>query len=256
VPAPKSLFGKRNERGLPIGNLTSQFWGNVYLNDLDHFVKRTLKCQQYLRYVDDMVLLAPAPETLGRWGAAMTAFLHDQLHLTLRPEMTTPFPVRQGIDFVGWKTWWNRRLPRRRTLGTCGRDWSIFSALLCGPCGAAWRSASTCGARTRLAVWHACRPCWRPMPGTCGMAPPGGPWRRCGSNTPGWQRCSGVRTGARPPLAPHRLARLCRFQAQYGYALRHTDGAAPPLSPQPAVQPLTPYWARHLGRLGQLNRTT
>lgn len=59
VPPPKSLFGKRNERGLPIGNLTSQFWGNVYMHDVDQFVKRTLQCRHYLRYVDDMVLLAP-----------------------------------------------------------------------------------------------------------------------------------------------------------------------------------------------------
>ena len=45
VPPRKSLFGKGNARGLPIGNLTSQFWGNVYLNELDHFVKRTLQCR-------------------------------------------------------------------------------------------------------------------------------------------------------------------------------------------------------------------
>src|SRR5262249_4363291 len=83
-----------------IGNLTSQFWGNVYLNDLDHFVKRTLKCQHYLRYVDDMVLLAPDREALEQWGAAIDTFLRERLHLTLRPELTTPFPVRQGIDFV------------------------------------------------------------------------------------------------------------------------------------------------------------
>jgi hypothetical protein len=50
VPAHKTLFGKNNERGLPIGNLTSQFWGNVYLNELDQFVKRELKCRYYVRY--------------------------------------------------------------------------------------------------------------------------------------------------------------------------------------------------------------
>jgi hypothetical protein len=51
IPLHKSLFGKGNERGLPIGNLTSQFWGNVYLNELDQFIKRTLKCRYYVRYV-------------------------------------------------------------------------------------------------------------------------------------------------------------------------------------------------------------
>jgi hypothetical protein len=117
VPPHKSLFGKHNARGLPIGNLTSQFWGNVYLNPLDHFIKRTLKCPYYLRYVDDMVLLAPEREALVAWCAAITAFLRERLQLALRPELTTPFPARQGIDFVGWQTWWNRRLPRRRMLG-------------------------------------------------------------------------------------------------------------------------------------------
>jgi RNA-directed DNA polymerase len=116
VPAHKSLFGKHNECGLPIGNLTSQFWGNVYLDPLDHVVKRTLKCRYYLRYVDDMVLLAPEREPLLQWCAAIAQFLRERLQLSLRPEMLAPFPVRHGIDFVGWTTWWNRRLPRRRTL--------------------------------------------------------------------------------------------------------------------------------------------
>jgi Mismatch repair ATPase (MutS family) len=117
VPSAKSLFGKHNQRGLPIGNLTSQFWGNVYLNKLDHFVKRTLKCRYYLRYVDDMVLLGQDRKTLVQWVAAIEQFLRERLKLTLRPELTAPFPVGKGIDFVGWKTGWNRRLPRRRTLG-------------------------------------------------------------------------------------------------------------------------------------------
>jgi hypothetical protein len=117
VPPQKSLFGKRNERGLPIGNLTSQFWGNVYLNELDQFIKRTLKCRYYLRYVDDMVLLARDRELLAKWARAIASFLHERLKLELRCEMTKPFSVGNGIDFVGWKTWWNRRLPRWRTLG-------------------------------------------------------------------------------------------------------------------------------------------
>lgn len=70
VPRQKSLFGRDNERGLPIGNLTSQFWANVYLNELDQFIKRELRCRQYIRYVDDLVLLAPDPQTLVVWCAA------------------------------------------------------------------------------------------------------------------------------------------------------------------------------------------
>lgn len=117
VPPHKSLFEKKNERGLPIGNLTSQFWGNVYLNELDHFIKRTLKCRYYLRYVDDMILLSQDRGLLAEWAKSISSFLHERLKLEIRSEITTPFPVGNGIDFVGWKTWWNRRLPRRRTLG-------------------------------------------------------------------------------------------------------------------------------------------
>ena len=118
IPAQKSLFGKQNERGLPIGNLTSQFWANVYLNELDQFVKRRLRCRYYVRYVDDLVLLSTDPGELERMRDEITGFLGDYLRLKLRVEDEEPEPVSRGIDFVGWKTWWNRRLPRRRTLGS------------------------------------------------------------------------------------------------------------------------------------------
>jgi len=81
IPARKSLFGKHNERGLPIGNLTSQFWANVYLNEMDQFVKRTLKCRYYVRYVDDMVLLSEDPDALRRWRDEIERFLESRLRL-------------------------------------------------------------------------------------------------------------------------------------------------------------------------------
>src|SRR4029453_9517976 len=77
IPAQKSLFGKRNERGLPIGNLTSQFWANVYLNDLDQFAKRQLMIRYYIRYVDDLVLLDTDADTLRRWRDATGAFVEQ-----------------------------------------------------------------------------------------------------------------------------------------------------------------------------------
>ncbi|MBI4518246.1 MAG: RNA-directed DNA polymerase [Deltaproteobacteria bacterium] len=58
------MFGYDNACGLPIGNLTSQFWANVYLNELDQFVKRRLGCRFYRRYVDEVILLAEDPERL------------------------------------------------------------------------------------------------------------------------------------------------------------------------------------------------
>jgi len=118
VEARKSLFGRGNAVGLPIGNLTSQFWANCYLNELDQFVKRRLGCQRYLRYVDDLVLLAPDPEILLVWREQIRCFLADRLRLRLRADGDDPFPVARGIDFTGWKTWASHRAPRRRTLAT------------------------------------------------------------------------------------------------------------------------------------------
>lgn len=65
------LCAVNRPRGLPIGNLTSQFWANVYLNPFDHFVKRTLRCQGYVRYGDDFLLFAADKATLWRWKQAV-----------------------------------------------------------------------------------------------------------------------------------------------------------------------------------------
>jgi hypothetical protein len=115
----KSLFGTGNERGLPIGNLTSQFWANVYLDELDHFVKRTLRCQFYVRYVDDLVLLDTDAERLPQWRDTIAAFGEERLKLRLRDRDAAPQRTGRGIDFVGWNTFWNHRCPRGRTLASC-----------------------------------------------------------------------------------------------------------------------------------------
>jgi hypothetical protein len=117
VPDRKSLFGNDNQRGLPIGNLTSQFWGNVYLDQVDQFVKRTLRCRYYVRYVDDMILLAESSEQLLSWRQQIATFLRDRLKLELKAGQRELIPLRDGVEYIGWKTWWNRRLPHRRTVG-------------------------------------------------------------------------------------------------------------------------------------------
>lgn len=67
VPAHKTLFGSEANKGLPIGNLNSQFFANVYLNSLDQFVKHELKCRHYLRYCDDFILLSDDALQLEVW---------------------------------------------------------------------------------------------------------------------------------------------------------------------------------------------
>jgi RNA-directed DNA polymerase len=116
VPAHKSLFNAPAERGLPIGNLSSQFFANVYLNALDQHVKHQLRAPRYVRYVDDMVLVHRDPQWLRAALAGIDAFLPARLGVILNPRKTVLQPVDRGIDFVGQvlKPW--RRTTRRRTL--------------------------------------------------------------------------------------------------------------------------------------------
>ena len=99
-------------RGLPIGNLTSQFWANCYLNPFDHFVKRELRCRGYLRYVDDFLLFADDKRTLWAWRAAIVERL-ARLRLTIHAD-AHPRPVSEGIPFLGFVVFpTHRRLKRR-----------------------------------------------------------------------------------------------------------------------------------------------
>lgn len=106
------LFAATRPRGLPIGNQTSQFWANVYLNPLDHFVKRELKCAAYVRYVDDFLLFHHNKIVLHRWRAAVEDFLRS-LRLTIHPEKSVVFPVKNGLPFLGFQLFaTHRRLMR------------------------------------------------------------------------------------------------------------------------------------------------
>ncbi|MEI8350073.1 MAG: reverse transcriptase/maturase family protein [Candidatus Omnitrophota bacterium] len=116
IPPNKSLFDKDNLRGLPIGNLTSQFFANIYLNTLDQFVKHNLKAKYYLRYVDDFVLLSRDKDELLRWKEEIKNFLANTLSLQLHPKRQKLQPVSNGIDFLGYITRHNYILVRRRVV--------------------------------------------------------------------------------------------------------------------------------------------
>ena len=92
--------------GLPLGNLTSQFFGNVYLNDLDHFIKQDLKIPAYLRYVDDMVLLADSKQRLWDWCEQIEQFLAIE-RIGLHPHKKMLVPVTTGIDVLGYRVFPN-----------------------------------------------------------------------------------------------------------------------------------------------------
>lgn len=132
VPLAKSLFHAPLGKGLPIGNYTSQFFANVYLNELDHYVKHKLKCRHYFRYMDDFLLLHHSPSQLEKWKQAIGKFTADILKLKLHPKKQIIGPVRQGIDFLGYIIKPNYILARRRIIGTFKHKLTEFNNQLAG----------------------------------------------------------------------------------------------------------------------------
>lgn len=110
------LFALLRPRGLPIGNLTSQFWANVYLHELDQFVKQQLKCPAYLRYMDDIALFSDDKRQLHAWKADIREFLACRLRLTLHPKKSLVFPTHLGMDFCGFILFDDRRRIRRSSI--------------------------------------------------------------------------------------------------------------------------------------------
>ena len=102
--------------GMPPGNLTSQFFANVYLNELDYFVKHKLKAKYYIRYVDDFVILHKSKEQLIKWKEEISDFLKKELKLELHQEKSKVVPLSRGIDFVGFRNFYYYKLLRKRNI--------------------------------------------------------------------------------------------------------------------------------------------
>jgi len=121
VPPHKRLTNQPADKGLPIGNLSSQFFANVYLNALDQFVKHQIGAKHYVRYVDDFVLLHESPQWLNAAHDVIRDFLPARLDVRLNPSKTILQPVDRGVDFVGHviKPWHSST--RRRTVNVAAR---------------------------------------------------------------------------------------------------------------------------------------
>lgn len=104
VKAPDDTLLDLMERnvGLPLGNLTSQFLGNVYLNDLDHHVKGVLQIPAYLRYVDDMIILGDSKQQLWQWCEEIENFLARE-RIGIHPRKKMLVPVSCGLDVLGYR---------------------------------------------------------------------------------------------------------------------------------------------------------
>lgn len=121
--------------GLPIGNLTSQSWSNVYMDRLDQFIVRELGCRAYARYVDDMVLLADDKRTLRDWAEAVHAFAATRLRLRLHRHSAHPQTTAGGVPWLGMVIYPTHRLLKSRKvvaatrrLRAAWRDWQLGQA--------------------------------------------------------------------------------------------------------------------------------
>ena len=108
------LFHNTPTQGIPIGNYTSQYFANIYLNELDQFVKRELKVKYYVRYMDDFICFVESKNEAGRIYQAIESFLYTKLHLPLNPK-SRYYPARHGLDFCGYKIHPHHRRLRNRS---------------------------------------------------------------------------------------------------------------------------------------------
>lgn len=100
-------------KGVPIGNLTSQYFANHYLGVLDHFVKERLRCRGHVRYMDDFLLFHDEPARLRAWRREVSDYLGGELRLTLKPPCLAP--MQRGVTFLGFRVFPNRVTLSRRS---------------------------------------------------------------------------------------------------------------------------------------------
>lgn len=110
VPMEERLY----DVGMPVGNLMSQMFANLYLDVLDQFCKRVLRIRHYVRCMDDVIILSDSKAQLREWKDRIAAFLAEELALQLNKK-TCIRPVSQGIEFVGYRVWADRAVIRKST---------------------------------------------------------------------------------------------------------------------------------------------
>jgi RNA-directed DNA polymerase len=122
----EGLLAATRPRGLPIGNLTSQFWANCFLSSFDHFVKRELRCHGYVRFVDDLLLFGDGKGQLWEWKGAVVERM-ARLRLTIHPG-AHPRPVGEGFPFLGFVVYPTHRRIKSRQVAAYWRRWRALLA--------------------------------------------------------------------------------------------------------------------------------
>ena len=122
------IYDDGEKKGIPIGNYTSQFFANIYLNELDHFIKEKLKVRFYVRYMDDFILLLKSKEEAIRLKKVIEKFLEENLDLELNRK-SKYYPNKMGVDFCGYRIFETHILLRTRSKTKIKRlikSWNTF----------------------------------------------------------------------------------------------------------------------------------
>lgn len=107
-------FPQGTDVGMHVGSLIAQVMGIIYLNPLDHYIKRVLKCKRYIRYVDDFVIIGESKERSHFLKTEIERFIKEHLKLELSKWKIAP--ISKGINFVGYRTWQRKRIIRKRSM--------------------------------------------------------------------------------------------------------------------------------------------
>jgi len=110
------VIGGKKIKGMPLGNLTSQFFANVYLNELDQFAKHKLRAKYYIRYVDDFVILHDSKDQLKKWKNEIGIFLKEKLDLELHLNKSQILKLEKGIKFLGFRIFNHHKLLRKSNM--------------------------------------------------------------------------------------------------------------------------------------------
>ena len=110
-----SFHSTRLGVGLPLGNLTSQLFVNIYMNEFDRYIKHKLKAKYYIRYADDFVILSDNRKELENLVYTISEFLFENLKLQLHPNKVSIKTLNSGIDFLGWVNFPHHRVLRTTT---------------------------------------------------------------------------------------------------------------------------------------------
>ncbi len=116
-------------KGMPLGNYTSQFFANIYLNKLDYFVKHQLRCKYYIRYVDDFVILHKTKEQLQKWEDKIDLFLKKELRIKLHKNKSQVVSLHKGIKFLGFRIFYYYRILRKSNINHLRnqlQDWKLL----------------------------------------------------------------------------------------------------------------------------------